>query len=306
MDIILYNNNGNINKYKLNNNNQGLFFKLTLNSNNTSIKSIIIENENNKIKKLKKEYIFIKPILPYCFISKSINKKMKIIKTVRNKYFFCTKEYYITQQIKFNDSIPIKITKQYKKSKMYNSIETDKRKQSISYLIEYNKNINYSTSKKGDKNNNNIRKIKLKKFNIKNSKSKNTNNYFNNTGIFIKYNKNNSNKEIIPLLGTNKTNGENIKINLKKNKIFSNNNNNDNDKKLINNTKEEVNKVKLFKRNNIFREYSKTNKIKKRNKIKKSYSTLNKKYDHNLLNKNSNLMVILKIMNLLNLIVLHI
>ena len=57
--------------------------------------------------------------------------------------------------------------------------------------------------------------------------------------------------------------------------------------------KEEVNKLKIFNninRNNVFREYSETNRIKNRNIFKKSYSNFNKYNEKELFKRKKNLM----------------
>ena len=147
------NNNNNIEM-----NNKSLILKLKLNSNNTSIESINIENEEKRIKKLKKEYIFVKPILTNCFFTKIINNSIKLINTaVKNKIYFCTKENYVSHQIILGQKYPINLNRikskkhnnNYKKLKINPKNKSLPKKCALTPLTKFRKkNIDLNSQKR--------------------------------------------------------------------------------------------------------------------------------------------------------------
>ena len=223
--------------------------KLRLNSNNTSIESINIENEgNNNIKKLKKEYILFRPILPICYILKKSNYKNKFIHTVKNKNYFSTKENYIMSQ-KYLDkniysiNIDNKMNEKTKTNQIVQKINLTKaltpivknNKKKIINFNEYKKEFPYNKSSyKSIKDN-----IRKKILSINKVKSKRNKKMINN--IFLKKTKkcnktsmsssgflidNNTFNNKIPLLDINDTDRDIIKKINKEKIIFVRNENN--------------------------------------------------------------------------------
>ena len=223
--------------------------KLRLNSNNTSIESINIENEgNNNIKKLKKEYILFRPILPICYILKKSNYKNKFIHTVKNKNYFSTKENYIMSQ-KYLDkniysiNIDNKMNEKTKTNQIFQKINLTKaltpivknNKKKIINFNEYKKEFPYNKSSyKNIKDN-----IRKKILSINKVKSKRNKKMINNT--FLKKTKkcnktsmsssgflidNNTFNNKMPLLDINDTDRDIIKKINKEKIIFVRNENN--------------------------------------------------------------------------------
>ena len=308
-DINNYNKTTKSNTYK------NYILKLKLNSNNSSIESISIENENNKIKKLKREYIFVKPLLSNCYISKidkTFKNKMNLIKEVSNLIGF--KRNYLYKQNKRKK----KINDVVKNNSFFqNNISSP--------MIKYNeRNINYYLSKKilsnpkkavkdniknnilNNKKNSNIKNFNKYSLNIYKSKENTFNNsllLFNQKCVSVdkpllkiknkNYNRINKNKKSINNKGNIKYKPQNEKFPLKL-KMMNKNRNNKNksyfnikedkiNKKLMDYCrKEEINKLKLINNRNylenynIFKNYSKTSRANNTFEIQKSFSKNNK------------------------------
>ena len=223
----LYNKDKEIIDYSNNYNeimNKSLILKLKYNSNNTSIESVKIENEKNKIKKLKKEKIFVKPLLKNCSITKIINKIIKLLYTVKNQNCFCTKENYISHFMNFKNKIPINIksinnkkgNQIYTKFKIILKKPTLYKNISLTPITKNNyKNIYFSNNKKNISNPKKEIKDYMIKQVLKRYKIDFNKNIINNSQRNLNNNKNNKK---IPLLKICSINGDIIKINLDKNK----------------------------------------------------------------------------------------
>ena len=233
--------------------------KLRLNSNNTSIESINIENEgNNNIKKLKKEYVLFKPILPICYIVKNSNYKNRFIHTAKNKNYFSKKENYIISKKYLDkniDSINInnKKTEKIKTNQIFQKINLNKKnnikhlKKALTPIVKNNKKkiINFNENIKDLSHNkrsykdirDNIRKKILSINKVKGNRNKKlTNNSFlkktkkSSNKINRSYSRflinNNTFRDKIPLLDINDINTSIIKKINKDKIIFVRNENN--------------------------------------------------------------------------------
>ena len=292
MNISFHNDKNVIDKIShINIKNKTIFLKLRFNSNNSSIESISVQSEENSSKNSENNFEKSPP-KEYSTINIQKNIKNDILSTVRNEYYFCTKENVSIHQYNLkNNEFPINITSEYNK-------ETNKIFTKIQVFKNSLKNSQSSITKihldrKKVSSSDNSRTKNLKKLNIKK--------IMNITAIknpFIKKKDLNirglsSNKKFhkkIPLLSINNNNRDLVKINIDNNTK----NENENEDEIINHIPKypkhrgmsekcplciKMAKIVKYNENQIFGYYSKLN-ITKRFRIN---HFKNKKY---IFNKN--------------------